>query len=59
MIALSVIGLSLGGCAAPSSGYCDIVRPIWFTSDMEVNDTPAQIRRQVLRHNETFVGLCS
>lgn len=57
---LSAIGSSLAGCATPRAGieYCDHARPIWFDSAADVDATPAQVRRQVLEHNETVRRLC-
>lgn len=58
---LFLIGLSLGGCAAPARvgvEYCDHARPIYFDSAAQVDQTPASVRRQVLRGNESWRRLC-
>lgn len=51
--------LSVGGCAKNRAGdYCDIASPIYFDSDLSVNQTPKDIRRQILIMNETLKDLC-
>lgn len=57
-----LIASSLGGCAKPplrtGIEYCDHARPVYFNSAGEVDATSANIRRQVLEHNETVARLC-
>lgn len=57
-----LIASSLGGCAplAPRTGieYCEHAGPVYFNSAAEVDATPANIRRQVLEHNEMVARLC-
>lgn len=58
---LLLIASSLTGCAAPARvgvEYCDHARPVYFDSAAQVDQTPAQIRRQVLELNETWSRLC-
>lgn len=59
---LFLIASSLTGCAAPARvgvEYCDHARPIYFDSAAQVDQTPSQVRRQVLEWNETWRRLCS
>ncbi|RIQ11211.1 hypothetical protein D0846_12065 [Bordetella avium] len=62
MMMLSLLSLSLAGCAAPAARvgveYCDHARPIYFDSAAQVDATPAPVRRQVLEGNETWRLLC-
>lgn len=46
------------GCATVSGDYCDIARPIWFDTGDDVLATPAEVRRQILVHNELIGMLC-
>lgn len=58
---LFLIGSSLAGCAAPARvgvEYCDHARPIYFDSAAQVDETPANVQRQVLERNETWAALC-
>lgn len=48
----------ISGCATISGDYCDIARPIWFNTSDDVLATPADVRRQILVHNETIDVLC-
>lgn len=54
--------LSLAGCASKSAPvgveYCVVVEPIYFDSEPDVDLTPASIKRQILKHNNTIVELC-
>lgn len=54
---VSVIALN-AGCAAPAGNYCDIARPIWWETTVELDSTPPGIVRQVMTHNETIETLC-
>ena len=58
---LFLIGSSLAGCAAPARvgvEYCAHMRPIYFDSAAQVDQTPETIRRQILEGNETWRRLC-
>lgn len=56
---LSLVSLSISGCAATSGGsFCGVARPIFYDTAEQVLETPAEIRRQVLEHNRKGEGLC-
>lgn len=57
MMVLSFVALA-AGCAAPGGDYCDIARPIWWGSILEMDLTPTDITRQITKHNETWLKLC-
>lgn len=50
--------LLVAGCAIKSGNYCDIAQPIWWNDATELTNTPDSIVRQVVKHNETWQGLC-
>ena len=54
---LSVIALN-AGCATTGGSYCDIARPIWWANLADLETTPVDITRQVVRHNDQWVALC-
>lgn len=57
-----MMSLSAVGCASKQVAvgveYCAVAQPIWFDSETEVDLTPATIKRQILKHNNTIVELC-
>lgn len=55
---LSFVALTAGCATTVSGDYCDIARPIWFDTGDDVLATPADVRRQILIHNETVDVLC-
>lgn len=55
---LSFVALTAGCAATVSGDYCDIARPIWFDTSGDVLTTPADVRRQILVHNELWAALC-
>lgn len=57
MMILSFVAWT-SGCASVNGDYCDIARPIWFDTGADVLATPADVRRQILTHNETVDALC-
>ncbi len=58
MIVLSLMPLT-SGCAAPtSSSYCEVAQPIRWASMADLNATPVDITRQVVRHNDQWAALC-
>lgn len=55
---LSFVGLTVGCATTVNGDYCDIARPIWFDTGDDVLATPADVRRQILVHNEVWAALC-
>lgn len=53
------MGLLLTGCAisgaVTSTGYCEVVNPIYVSQSDEFTDGTA---RQILTHNETWAAVC-
>jgi|GEM_PF-2894689 len=56
--ARSRVALLVAGCAASSSNYCDIAKPIWWDNAEELDATPTPIVRQIVEHNETVRMVC-
>lgn len=61
VMTMLLLNLSAIGCAAPERvgvEYCAHARPIYFDSALQVDGTPAPVRRQILENNSVWAKLC-
>ncbi|MFT0532438.1 hypothetical protein ACMHYJ_06325 [Castellaniella hirudinis] len=57
MMMLSVVAL-VGGCVTTGGDYCQIAKPVQWSTVQELDATPTPITRQIVMHNEIWRQFC-